>query len=142
MIKNAFGDTTLTVEKSSFKRNTTNLWPEFGFFKQQPCDCGTGKENYPESTVFYVNQAYQSYKDNKKVYYADFFIIRQIKYCLNPLENIESYDFKEREAKRYRPRYATVTGQLLGLYETLGYLTMRGDADECFFGLSIFQAVL
>ena len=103
MIKNAFGDTTLTAEKSSFKRNTTNLWPEFGFFKQQPCDYGMGKENQPESTVFYINQAYHSYKDNKKVYYADFFIIGQIKYCLSPPENIESYEFKEREAKMYRP---------------------------------------
>ena len=32
----------------------------------------------------------------------------------------------------YQPRYDTVTGQFLGLYEILGYLTMRGDADECF----------
>ena len=60
-----FGDnrveTTFTAEKSSFKRNTTNLWPEFVFFKQQPCDNGTEKENYPENTVLDINQAYQSY---------------------------------------------------------------------------------
>ena len=41
MTKNIFGDdrvvTTLIAEKSSFKCNTTDLWPEFGFFKQQPC---------------------------------------------------------------------------------------------------------
>ena len=41
MTKNIFGDdrvvTTLITEKSSFKCNTTDLWPEFGFFKQQPC---------------------------------------------------------------------------------------------------------
>ena len=66
MTKNVFGDIILTAEKSSFKRNTTNLWPEFGFFKQQLCDYGTEKENYPENTVFYINQAYQSYKGNKK----------------------------------------------------------------------------
>ena len=82
MTKNFFGDgmveTTLVAEKSSFKRNTTDLWPKFCFFKQQPCDYGTEKENYPENTVFYINQAYQSYKDNKKVYYADYFIIGQI----------------------------------------------------------------
>ena len=112
--------------------NTTDLWPEFGFFKQQPCDYGTEKENYPENTVLYINQAYQSYKDNKKVYYAVFFIIGQINECLNPPENIDSYEFKEREIKIYRPRYDTVTGQFLGLYETLGYLTVRGDANECF----------
>ena len=31
----------------------------------------------------------------------------------------------------YRPRYDTVTGQFLGLYQTLGYLKVRGDANEC-----------
>ena len=69
MTKNFFGDgmveTTLVAEKSSFKRNTTDLWPKFCFFKQQPCDYGTEKENYPENTVLYINQAYQCYKDNK-----------------------------------------------------------------------------
>ena len=32
----------------------------------------------------------------------------------------------------YQPRYVTVTGQFSGLYETLGYLTVRDNADECF----------
>ena len=98
MTKKVFGDTTLTAEKSSFKRNTTDLWQEFGFFKQQPCDYGTEKENHPE-TVFYIHQAYQSYNDNKKIYYADYFFIGQINECLNPPDNIESYEFKEREAR-------------------------------------------
>ena len=91
MTKNVFGDdrveTTLVAEKSSFKRNTTDLWPEF-FFKQQPSDYGTEKEDYPENTVFYINQAFQSYKYNK-VYYAGYLIIGQINQCLNTPENIE-----------------------------------------------------
>ena len=136
MTKNLFGDdrveTILVAEKSSFKRNTTNLWPEFGFFKQQTCDYGTEKENYPENTVFYINHAYQSYKDTEKLYYADYFIIGQINECLNPPENIESYEFKEWEPKMYRCRYDTATGQFLGLYETSRCLTVLGNADECF----------
>ena len=60
-------------------------------------------------------------------------MIGQINQCFNPPENIESYEFKEREANMYRPRYDTVTGEFLGLHETLGYLTVRGDADQCFF---------
>ena len=32
----------------------------------------------------------------------------------------------------YRPRYDTVTGQFSGLYETLGCITVRGYANECF----------
>ena len=115
-----FGDdrveTTLTAEKSTFERNTTDLWPEFSLFKQQPCDYGTKIENYPEITVFYINQVYQSQKDNKKVYYAYLFIIGQINQCLNPPENIESYEFKEKETKMYRPRYDTVDDDLFLWY--------------------------
>ena len=81
--------------------------------------------------MFYINQIYQSYKDNK-VYYAGYLIIGQINQCLNPPENVESHEFKERETKMYQPRYVTVTGQFSGLYETLGYLTVRDNADECF----------
>ena len=35
-------------------------------------------------------------------------------------------------AKMYQPRYDTVTGQFIGLHETLEYLTVRGNAGECF----------
>ena len=38
----------------------------------------------------------------------------------------------ESEAKINRPRYDTVTGQFVGLYEKLGYFMVRGDSDECF----------
>ena len=74
MSKNIFGDnrieTFVTAEKTSFKRNTVDIWPNYGYFKQQPCDYGIDKENMPGNSIIYVNQGYQSYKDNKKVYYA------------------------------------------------------------------------
>ena len=42
MSKNIFGDnrikTFLTAEKTSIKRNTVDIWPNYGYFKQQPCD--------------------------------------------------------------------------------------------------------
>ena len=41
MSKTIFSDnrieTTLTAEKTSFKRNTIDVWPDYGYFKQQPC---------------------------------------------------------------------------------------------------------
>ena len=59
MTENVFQDdrveTTLVAEKSRFKRNTTDLWPEFVFLKQERCDYDIEKENYPENTVFYIN---------------------------------------------------------------------------------------
>lgn len=32
----------------------------------------------------------------------------------------------------YHSKYDTVTGEFLGLIETLGYLTVGGDSGECF----------
>ena len=52
--------------------------------------------------------------------------------CLNPHENLSNYEFSENEAKIYRPKYDTVTGHFLNLYENMGYLLVRGDSDKCF----------
>ena len=64
MIKNIFEDgrveTAVTAEKSGFKRNATDVWPNYGFLKQQPCDFGVEKENLPEIFLIYLNQGYQS----------------------------------------------------------------------------------
>ena len=49
-----------------------------------------------EMTIFYVNQAYQSYKDNKKVYYCDFFILGQVTPCLNPPEDLKNYELEKK----------------------------------------------
>ena len=80
MTKNIFGkgrvETTLMPEKSnSFKRSNTDVSQKHGYFKQQSCDLGTEDDNFPENSVFYVNQGYQSYKYNKKVYCVDYYII-------------------------------------------------------------------
>ena len=56
----------------------------------------------------------------------------QVNQCLNPPENLDEYQFKENEARINRPRYDTVTRQFMGLYETLGYLMVKCDSDECF----------
>ena len=47
-----------------------------------------------------------------------------------PPENIENHVCKEREVKIHRPRYDLVSGQFLGLYESIGYITVRGDLEE------------
>ena len=46
---------------------------------------------------------------------------------------LELLRVKENEAKIFRRKYGTVSGQFLGLVETLGYLTVRGDSVKCFF---------
>ena len=111
MTKNIFGEsqvtTTLTAEKiSSFKQNTTDVWQKCSYFKQQPSDFRMEKDNYPE--MFFINQGYESYKDNK-VYFADCCITGQVNQCLNPPENLSTPEFQENEAKIYRSRYDMVT---------------------------------
>ena len=51
---------------------------------------------------------------------------------MNPPEDFENYEIAEREVKIFRPRYDAITGQFQGLYDTLGYIMVRGDTDEHF----------
>ena len=127
--------TTITAEKdpAGFKRNSTDLRPNYGCFKQQACDFSIEKVNLPEITAFYINQAYVSYKDNEKTYYCDVFILGPVTPMLNPPEDLKNYIPKENEATIVRPKYDVVSGQFFGLVETLGYFTVCGDKHECFF---------
>ena len=131
-LKNIFSDnrveTTITAEKSSFKRNTIDIWPEYDYFKQQ--SFGIEKENFLENSIFYVNQGYQSVKVNKKIYYAEHFLIGQVNKCLNLPEDLKNYKWEDREVKMYGSCYDSATGTLRGLYETLGYIMVRGDSQE------------
>ena len=131
-LKNIFSDnrveTTITAEKSSFKRNTIDIWPEYDYFKQQ--SFGIEKENFRENSIFYVNQGYQSVKVNKKIYYAEHFLIGQVNKCLNLPEDLKNYKCEDREVKMYGSCYDSATGNLQGLYETLGYIMVRGDSQE------------
>ena len=50
-------------------KKSINLWESFGHFGTESCDFSIGKANLPENSAFYINQAYQSFKDGKKIYY-------------------------------------------------------------------------
>ena len=39
-------------------KNTTFVWPDHGYFKQQPCDFHMIKENYPENSILHIKQGY------------------------------------------------------------------------------------
>ena len=106
------------------------------FFNSQVCDFSIEKANLPEITIFYVNQGYLGYKDNKKIYYVDVYIVVEIVPLLNQPENLDEYTILENEVKICRAKYDTVTGQFLGLENCLGYLTVCGDEHEYFFDYS------
>ena len=129
MTKNIFSnnrvETEITAEKTSLKRNTVDVWPDYGYF-------GIEKENFPEKSIFYLNQGYQSVKYNKKIYYADMFLTGQVNECLSPPEDLHSYECGDSEVKMYGPKYDKMMGAFLGLYETLGYIMVRRNPQEHF----------
>ena len=51
------------------------MWANNGFFADECSDFSLEKANLPENTLFYVNQGYQSYKDGKKCYCNDIYIV-------------------------------------------------------------------
>lgn len=95
---------------------STSRTPELGYFNNQPTDFNMKKINYPENSVIYVNQAYLTVKNDKIMFYADFYLIRQIIEALNLPESITNYVYKDREVKIYKPRYDVSTAEFLGLY--------------------------
>ena len=127
-------ETTITAEKDTgCRRNSTDLWHKNSYFKAEVCDFSLEKANMPENTIFYVNQGTLSYKDNKKIYYCYTYILGQVVPMLNPPEDLQNYVLKNNDAKIIRPKYDPVSGEFLGLVETLAYLTVPGDHQECFF---------
>ena len=64
-------------------KNNADLWHNNGYFDSQASDFSIVKANLPENTIFYINQTNLSYKDNKKIYCNDIFIIGQITPLLN-----------------------------------------------------------
>ena len=90
------------------------------------------KEDYPKNSIVYISQGFLTIKDNKIFYYDDHYLLDQINKCINPPEDIHNYICKEIWIKTYHPRYDPVTGQFLDLYESLGFIVVRGDPDNHF----------
>ena len=94
----------------------TRLWSSFGYDSKQTNNFNMSKVNCPVNTIIYIDQAYLTVKNNKKMYYADiFFGGGQVTEALIPPENISNYVCKEREVKLVSPRYDPSTGGFLGL---------------------------
>ena len=73
------------------------IWEHFGYFSNQKSYYNMEKVDYPENTIYYLNQSYLTVKKNKKIYYGNFYILGQIIEVSNPTENIDTYVCKDRE---------------------------------------------
>ena len=123
----------LLTNNSEKTPKSVSMWKDFGFFGSEICEFNIEKINMPKNTLFYANQRYQSYKDNKKVYYSNIFIIAQIMPLAHQPKDIESYDLKDDEVKILRSRYDPVSGEFLGIEYCIAVITVRNDPEEQFF---------
>ena len=48
------------------------IWLQFRFFKNQTTDYNMDKVNYPENSIFHLNQGYLTIQKNKKMFYTIF----------------------------------------------------------------------
>ena len=118
--------TNATTEEKPVK--CINIWKNHGFFGTESCDFSIEsieKANMPENTLYYINQGYQSYKDNKKVYYNDVYIIAQIMPLAMQSKDIGSYQLKDDEVKILRARYDPISGEFLGIEYCIGLITVK-----------------
>ena len=131
--ENAGARTEMSLSTSPLEKpKSVSMWKDFGFFGREICEFNIEKVNMPENTLFYVNQGYQSYKDNKKVYY-NIFITAQIMPLAHQPKDIENYELKDDEVKILRSRYDPVSGEFLGIEYCIGVITVRNDPEEQFF---------
>ena len=108
------------------------VWKTFGFFGEVRADFNLEEVNFPENSLFYINQAYLTIQKSKKIFYGDYCLIGQAHESVNPPSGIQNYQCKDDEVKYYRPKYDKDTGKFLGLYEAVGFLVVREDPFEVF----------
>ena len=122
-----------TEKEDERKLKAVTMWTNDGFFQGECSNFNLEKANIPENTLFYVNQGYRSYKDGKKCYYNDSYIIAQIMPLVHQPKDIESYECKDDEVKILRALYNPENDKFLGIEYCVALITVREDFDEQFF---------
>ena len=108
------------------------VWKDYGYFGSRSCSLKLERFNLPENTIFYVNQCFYEWAENK-THHNDIFIIGQIIPFLNQPTNIHEYVPKDNEVKILIPKYNTLTDEFLFLEYCLANLVVWGDIPERFF---------
>lgn len=89
-----FNDETRTVTPGQL------LWKKLGYFSEKNTETtettnfDTQKISFLESSSICIVQAYLMIKKNKRMFYADYFILEQLTEALNATEDVSSYVWK------------------------------------------------
>ena len=65
-MKKVIGKDKVEMKISTTNEDTIFLWDKPGYFQNDLVDFSIEKTNLPENTLFYLNQGYQTYKEDKK----------------------------------------------------------------------------
>ena len=122
-----------TLNSEEKVKKCINLWENYRYLGTKSCDFSIEKANLPENTIFYINQAYQCFKNSKKVYYTNVFILPQIMLLAQQPKDIESYELNDNEVKILRLRHDPVSVKFLGIEYCVALVTVRNNQDEQFF---------
>ena len=119
-------------------KNCEKVWQESGFFDDRRSDLTIPKANFPENTLYYVNQGSVSLvKGGGQAICLEFVVCGQLMLVTNPdpTINLETHVFRENEALLYVPVYKA-TGLYGSLKKILVHITLRGDEGERFYSYS------
>ena len=105
--ENYFGSAEVSSEK---------VWEKFGFFDARKSENSLKKVNFPKNTLIYLNQSYLTVKENKKIFYCDYFITGQLSESSNPPQDVSSHTLKENEVEMVTSRYDLDMSEFKGLY--------------------------
>ena len=75
------------------------IWSKGGFYRDERNNFGIKKVNYPENTLFYVNQAYLTVQKSENIFYSDHFILGQVIPASNVPTDVDSYKCGPGEVK-------------------------------------------
>ena len=117
------------------KQNKENIWQKSGYFNDLKVDLTLTKKNFPENTLFYINNGTISKIKDKNAFYLEYVALGQLMPLANPNPeiNLDNYELKENECLLFVPLYNKANGFFRGIGKRLAHIMLRGDKNEVLF---------
>ena len=117
-------------------KNTEKIWQESEFFDDHRSDLTIPKAEFPEHTLYYVNQdSVLLAKGGSQVIYLEYVVLGQLMVVANPDRaiNLKTHVFQEKEVLLYVPVDDKATDLYGGLKKILAHITLDGgdDGERC-----------
>ena len=103
------------------------MFTEQGHFGYSECTFQLEIENIPEHTIMYLNQSRITYKDSKKIYYAEYFVLGQILERSHSPKNLEDIVLGSEMLFLFVQDTILILVNLKASTKCLGKVIVRGD---------------